>query len=200
MAYYTSGFCPVSPGKILCNAGDRCAAFTKPKDEKSVPAKLELKTSCIREQTCHCTWTYQEQKVVHVLLSFYRSGVCNRLRPAASNFRSIRWCETISVRRLWQAECPATLGLSASFQMFVTDRILIHKIWSVQICAMSFSLKTCPFSPKSENSDAEILLVIDLLTKVFLFALSLQIPEENAICLFRRGLEPFTWLISFKLL
>lgn len=73
MAYYIPGFYPVGPGKILCNAGDGCAAFAKSKDEKSVPAKLKLKTSCIREQTRHCPWSDQEWKVLHVLLCSYRS-------------------------------------------------------------------------------------------------------------------------------
>lgn len=48
MAYYMSGFNPFSPEKTLCNAGDGCVAFTKSKNEKSVPSKLELKMSCKR--------------------------------------------------------------------------------------------------------------------------------------------------------
>lgn len=134
MAYYVSVFSPFSPGKILCNAGNGCVAFTKSKDEKSVLAKLSLKMVCVREQAWHYTWSDREWKVVPVLVCFYRSGVYSRLCPAPSNFRTVsrlRWCETISVRRLWQAECPAAPGLTALAWMFVTGGILIYKIWSV---------------------------------------------------------------------
>lgn len=44
-------FLSLSPGKILCNIGDGCVAFTISKDEKSVLAKCKLKLGCVREKT-----------------------------------------------------------------------------------------------------------------------------------------------------
>lgn len=114
MAYLVSGILYLSPGKILCNTGDGYVAFTISNDEKSALTKLRLRLGCVREQTWHCSWSDHEWWVVYVLPCFYRSGIGSRLHPAPSNFCAasrVRWCETISVRKLWQAESPTSLAL-----------------------------------------------------------------------------------------
>lgn len=103
-----------SRGNLAMQLGGHVTHLNKSKDEKSVLAKH--KKSCLRELTCYCKWSDHRCTVLQVLPCLYRSGVCSRLCPAPSNLYSVsrvRWCKTISVRRLWRAECPATLHLAA---------------------------------------------------------------------------------------